>query len=299
MVHLPPCCNDGSNAAPRMVPFLNLGGLNDLPEWSTGYAIATAELPEQLQRLADAGFEGVQHWCAPEVVEAVQASGLMFTASGTVREDGAADQQVGEAKAAGAACITVHAGRGLESDEQMDQLADQILQAQRAHGLGCYVETHRATMTQNTYRAVRLSERRPTLGFNGDLSHWYTGSEMPYAGVERVIDAMAGVLNRVRHLHGRIGTPGCIQVDIGPDLQTALDRPYVQHFVTMWTRAFRGFKQAAGPGDWIAFAPELLEPKINYARTFIDTNGQPREEGDRWQQALLYVELARRCWDAA
>ena len=299
MSDLPRCTNDGSDCAPRLVPFLNLGGLEDLPESSSGYALAQADLPDQLKQIRDAGFEGVQHWCEPHVVEAVQQSDLLFTVTGGVRENGDADQQVGEAKACGAECITVHAGWGLESDDRMDELVDEILAAEEAHGIGCYVETHRSTMTQDNFRTAQLSRRRPRLGFNGDFSHWYTGLEMPYAGVNRVMAATENVFDRVRHFHGRIGNSGCIQVDIGPDLETALGRPNVQDFVTMWTRAFRGFKQAAGPGDWLAFAPELLKPEINYARTFSGPDGKPREEGDRWQQALLYLELANHCWDQA
>ena len=100
------------------------------------------------------------------------------------------------------------------------------------------------------------------------------------------------MLDRVRFLHGRIGNPGCIQVDIGDG--DASQRPYVAHFRALWTASFAGFLRAASSGDSICFAPELLARGIYYARTF-----EGREESDRWQQARVLTRIARECFTAA
>jgi hypothetical protein len=79
----------------------------------------------------------------------------------------------------------------------------------------------------------------------------------------------------------------------------AAERPYVAHFLAMWTAAFKGFLATAGPGDYICFTPELLAPRIYYARMFPDGSGALREESDRWRQSLVLANLARECFRAA
>jgi len=103
------------------------------------------------------------------------------------------------------------------------------------------------------------------------------------------------VLERVRFLHGRIGNPRCMQVDIGD----GTNQSYVEHFKEMWTRSMMGFLTSAKPGDYLCFNPELLPPNIFYARTFRNAQGQEVEEGDRWQQALLYKRIAEDCFAEA
>ena len=61
----------------------------------------------------------------------------------------------------------------------------------------------------------------------------------------------------------------------------------------------RGFLQAASAGDVMVFAPELLPSVINYARTVPSPHGSRVEEGDRWKQALLLVDIASECFDQA
>jgi hypothetical protein len=100
------------------------------------------------------------------------------------------------------------------------------------------------------------------------------------------------VLERVRFLHGRIGNPGSMQVDIGNGEEA--ERPFVGHFRALWTASMRGFLASAKPGDMLPFVPELLAPAIYYARTF---GGQ--EESDRWQQSLVLCRIARECFQAA
>jgi hypothetical protein len=96
----------------------------------------------------------------------------------------------------------------------------------------------------------------------------------------------------VAFLHGRIGNPGCMQVNIGEGEEK--DQPYVSHFRTMWIAAMRGFLAKAKPGDILPFAAELLSPCIFYARSFAG-----KEESDRWKQSLVLCRIARECFAAA
>ena len=117
---------------------------------------------------------------------------------------------------------------------------------------------------------------------------------MVYGGIENKLDFIEPVFDRVRFIHGRIGNPGSIQVDINE----AENLSYVMDFKKMWTKSFVGFLKTAQPGDYICFAIELLKSDIFYART-IKTDHDSQEEGDRWQQALLYKDIIKECWEDA
>jgi hypothetical protein len=105
-------------------------------------------------------------------------------------------------------------------------------------------------------------------------------------------------------MHGRIASPGCMQVSIDSDLSA---RPaqahglvdYLPHFKEMWTKAMHGFLRAAGEGDVLIFAPELLSKTYYYARMFPNGSGGLAEESDRYAQALLLKDLAHACFAEA
>ena len=281
--------HDVADRAPSLRVDLNLGTLNDLPAHSRGPRPGTPE-QEVLQTVREAGYRGVQGG-DPELCRRL---GLRRSDSGRVDEPADAERIAALAARNGDDCVTLHVGRGFEDDARMDVLAQAILQASERHNIPLYVETHRATMTQDMWRTLRLIERFPELRFNGDFSHWYTGLEMVYGDFTAKLDTLAPFFQRVRFIHGRIGNSGCMQIDIGEG-----QAPSVAHFREMWIRSFEGFLATAKRGDIICFAPELLQPGICYARVFPNSRGELVEEGDRWQQALLYSRIASECFAEA
>ena len=269
---------------PSLRSYMNWLALNGLPAFPDG----------PLRAIRDAGYDGVQ-FIQPLLhthVDEARALGLGVCGSGRVNEPRDAENLASEARRMGLECVTVHVGWGIEEDNDADRLIGAVLESSARHGVPLYPETHRATIFQDMWRTVQFVRRFPELRFNGDFSHWYTGLEMVYGGFEKKLEFIWPVLDRVRFLHGRIGNPGCIQVDIGDG--DASERPFVAHFRTLWTAIFAGFLQTASPGDFICFTPELLAPGIYYARTF-----EGREESDRWQQSLVLVRMARQCFAAA
>ena len=241
----------------------------------------------------DHGFQGIQNG----EIEICKKLGLKYTQSGRIDAQGDAERLVRNALEFGADCLTVHTGTGLESDGQADMLIEDILNTGARFNFPIYVETHRATITQDMYRTIKLIDRFPELRFNGDFSHWYTGQEMRYGMFKRmdeIFDFMAPVFERVRFLHGRIGNGGCMQLDITrPDMEIN-----IQYFKEMWIRSFSGFLETAKQGDYIIFAPELLDSMKQYAITyFID--GVAQEDGNRIDQAIAFKKLAESCWEEA
>ena len=287
--------SDGSSAAPALRIYLNLGNLVDLP--------ATSVWPggkdhSQFQQLLNDGFEGVQ-LITDEAPGA--AASLPFCGLDRINVPGEAGPIVAKHAARGDQCITVHAGWGMEDDDAVDRLVEAILAASLRHGLPVFLETHRATITQDLWRTVEMTKRFPEIRFNGDFSHYYTGQELVYGNWEEKLRFMLPIFSRIGFLHGRIASPGCIQAPIDSDLSA---RPmqahgavnYLEHFRELWSLSMLGFLRHARAGDVLIFAPELLSPAHYYARVFSDATGQLNEESDRYAQALLYKDLARACF---
>jgi hypothetical protein len=184
-------------------------------------------------------------------------------------------------------------GWGYEDDDEAIGLIESVLDASERHNLAMYVETHRATIFQDLWRTVQFVHRYGDLKFNGDFSHWYTGSEMVYGGFDKKAVFIQPVIDRVHFLHGRIGSPGCMQVDVG-GIDHARALPFVRHFQTLWTKVFAAFLHRSQPGESFIFTSELLASNVYYARTF---GGE--EESDRWSQSLVLANLARECFAQA
>jgi hypothetical protein len=275
---------------------LNIGTTWFLPEWSAG---PRGDAQVVLEAARDAGYRGVQG-ADPRRCRDL---GLVPTTFDVRRVPGGLLERARRWADRGYACSTLLLGTGMEGDDAAARLVEEVLEASATAGIPIYVETHRATVTQDLWRTLQLVRRFPELRFNGDFSHWYTGHDMPSGDFEAKLDLLSPVFERVRYLHGRIGTAGCIQVDIGdgrPD-----DEPPVAHFRALWTRAFAGFLATAhddavgAPGREIGFAPELLPSEFGYARLVPGPDGTVREEGDRWAQALVLTRIAAECYAVA
>jgi sugar phosphate isomerase/epimerase len=270
--------------AARLHCFMNLGALDGLPQKSDN----------ALQTIRGAGYDGVQFGRRPalDLVKQARAMGLGVCGSDRVNAPADAALLAKEARDAGLGCLTLHVGWGIESDDEASALIDAVLDASAKYAVPLYPETHRATIFQDPWRTVQFLKRFPELEFNGDFSHWYTGTEMVYGGFEQKLEFIRPVLDRIAFIHGRIGNPGCMQVDIGDGEPEG--RPFVSHFRALWTQSFAGFLRRRPQDDRICFTPELLGPDFYYARIF-----REKEESDRWQQSLLLVRIARECFDEA
>lgn len=289
--------NDCSSDAPKIRIYLNLDNLIDLRADSCGPAIDTQDLDA---RLAADGFEGVQLTTdAPAPVD----FRLPFCGLDRISVPAEADPIVAKHLARGDQCLTVHAGWGIEDDAEVFHLVEAILDASQKHRLPVFIETHRSTITQDMWRTVGITKKFPEVRFNGDFSHYYCGQEMVYGGMPMKLAFMAPIFERVGFMHGRIASPGNIQMPIDgltgtPRMADGIS-DYLAHFREMWTLAMSGFLRSASPGDVLIFAPELLSGTHYYARLFPDSSGSLVEESDRYAQALLYRDLARDCFQFA
>jgi hypothetical protein len=237
-----------------------------------------------------AGYDGIQFIDPLDRAALAEARsvGLGVCGGGRVNAPRDAAPIAQAAADGGLECLTLHVGWGMESDDEGALLIEAVLEASARHRIPLYVETHRATLFQDMQRTVTFVQRFPDLRFNGDFSHWYTGSEMVYGGFENKLAFIQPVIERVRFIHGRIGNPGCMQVAIA----AGDPAPYVAHFRTLWTQCFAAYLRDPTPlQPFVTFTPELLAPGIFYARTF-----GGKEETDRWEQSLLLMQIAKECF---
>jgi hypothetical protein len=247
-----------------------------------------------MQAIQDAGYDGVQ-FVEPldlALVEQAHSRGLGVCGSGRVNLPEDAERLAREAHRANLECLTLHVGWGYENDDQAVALIEAVLSASSRYAIPLYVETHRATIFQDMWRTMHFVDRFGDLEFNGDFSHWYTGCEMVYGGFDRKVSFIQPIIDRVRFIHGRIGNPGCMQVDIGT-ISEAKNLSFVQHFCALWTRVFENHIRS-GTQKQFTFTCELLAANVFYAREF-----HGKEESDRWSQSLVLVELAKECFKIA
>lgn len=280
--------NDGTSNPPALRVDINYGTCEDLPSFSVG---PKGNDKDKHTAIAEAGFRGVQDG-DPKLCKSLN---LNLTAHARINKTGELEKLIPNWKALGYNCATIHLGWGIESNNEIDRLVNDVLNNAKNFDFPVYIETHRATITQDMFRTVELVKRFPEIRFNGDFSHWYTGQEMVYGGIEKKWEFLKPVFDRIRFIHGRIGNPGSIQVDI----QNSENFEYVGHFKEMWIQSFLGFLASAIPGDYICFTVELLKADIYYARTIKNDKGLEVEEGDRWQQALFYKKLIIAYWEEA
>jgi hypothetical protein len=248
-----------------------------------------------IETIHEAGYDGIQFIepADPSLIEQARENDLGVCGSGRVNEPADSFRLAEQARSFGLECLTLHVGWGIEEDDAAHALIRSVLEARREFGVPLYVETHRATIFQDMWRTVKFLSSFPELEFNGDFSHWYTGSEMVYGGFERKLAFIQPVIERVLFMHGRIGNPGCMQVDLGSETEAVAEPVYVSHFRQLWTAAFSAWLRSM-PQSFFCFTPELLAPSIFYARTFAGV-----EESDRWQQSLVLCRIARECFAAA
>lgn len=288
---MPAIYNDGTNNPPRLRVDINVGVLHDLPSWAGGPRLEDADCFDKIRA---AGYEGFQG-CEKHEPALCRAAGLAPTAMGRVDTPPQAAEVAAHVADAGFEAVTLHVGTEYYDDDEMLRVAEAIVAASERSRLPMFIETHRATITQDAWRTIRLVERLPEVRFNADYSHWYTGTEMVYGDLDDKWQRLAPVFERARFMHGRIGNPSSMQVDIGDGTSGR----NVEHFREMWTRSMLGFLREAKPGDVLCFVPELLKSGIYYARVFTGPDGQLREETDRWQQCLVLARIARECFAAA
>lgn len=281
--------NDGSAAPPRLLAGISFLTPAELPEWSEGPQGDRAAIYAAVKA---AGYEAIQTLEPQAAIDA----GLIPTGLMRIFDD--VDQMADAAMKwhdAGCDCSTVQLGTGLESDREMFRLAEAMLDISAALDHPIYLETHRATMTQDIRRTLDLIKVFPELRFNGDFGHWYIGHELTYGDMDMKFDAMRPVFERTRFMHLRVSSNAFGQLTASDPAEAR----HLDYYRRMWTASFEGFLRNARPGDYFAVHPELLPARAFYPKMVPGPDGVMREESDRWTESAFLIEVARQCFAEA
>jgi sugar phosphate isomerase/epimerase len=277
--------NDGSLNAPRLQIQHSLWSLIGLPmngdvEWT---------IPEKLQRVKAAGFEGVECWLndqdEAERRAALDKEGLRLTLGHHPHTLDDVKATVARAKRLNADFVFAQPLNPFYPIKDAAVFLREARKIAHEEGLALFVETHRNNVPESLNQALQLIEEIPEVRFTGDFSHFVVVSEFYGLEYERAIERMMPVLCRTSHLHGRISNGEAVQVDVGDGSGAT-----AQFFVQIWTAVMREWRKDAGPGDVFPFASELGPPR--YAITLPDG----KEFSDRWEQSLVMKRLAERAW---
>jgi hypothetical protein len=278
--------SDGSTSAPRLLAGISFLTPAELPDWSAGPRGDRATVYAALKA---AGYEAIQTLEPQAAIDAgLIPSGLMRI----FRDVGQMGEQARHWCDAGCDCSTVQLGDGFESDDEMLRLAEAMLDIAQVLNHPIYLETHRATMTQDIKRTLDLVERLPELRFNGDFGHWYIGHELTYGDMDMKFERMRPVFERTRFMHLRVSSNAFGQLTASDPAEAR----HLDYYRRMWTASFEGFLRDARPGDYFAVHPELLPARAYYPRMLPDGGGGWREESDRWTESAFLIEVARQCF---
>ena len=259
-----------------------LGTLDRLPASSRGYQ---PSLFEQLNVTKAAGYEAVISW---DHWPTIQAAGLIAIGMARVVEPKDALPIAHQPKQKELEITTLHVGTDFERRDEMNALAEAVLDAAARTGHALHIETHRGTMTQDIYRTLKLAERWTDLAFTLDFSHYYTGHEMTYGGEFATrLARLLPLFRQVKSILVRMGDTGRIHRSIDPKAHFVLD-----HLQALKCCIDQIRKTTDGSLKALSIAPELLSAKMNdgtedrwicYA--------EEGEDVDRFSEAFMLSDL--------
>ncbi|OXM82721.1 sugar phosphate isomerase/epimerase family protein [Paenibacillus rigui] len=286
--------HDGSKNAPRLEIHQSWWAMSGLGtsqrEWTT---------EEKFEKLAEAGFTGILgRLPAPEeqalwrkLLDEYQLSFGVHSFPSR-REELASFLQ--EAKRFGVQYVNSQVMDSFVTDEAAVQLLHELTEEAAAAGLPYLVETHRGRVTQDLHRTVSYVQALPSLRLTIDLSHYVVAGEMVGESMLRQAEPLFDVLlQRTSSLHGRVSNGEQVQIDIGDQVESELTAPYLR----WWSKGMAYWLQDAQPGDVLPFVSELGPP--GYAITSRSHGGAATEISDRWQQAMIFKQLAEEAWRQA
>lgn len=159
--------------------------------------------------------------------------------------------------------INCHSGRDYFTFEQNRKIIELTTEASKASGVPVYHETHRSRILYSAPVARQFMEALPQLRITFDVSHWCNVHESLLADQE---ETLLKTLDRVDHIHARIGHPEGPQVNDprAPEWKQAVEA----HFA-WWDKVVQAKKRDGkqmtfltefGPIDYLPALPYTRQP---------------------------------------
>jgi sugar phosphate isomerase/epimerase len=159
--------------------------------------------------------------------------------------------------------INCHSGRDYFSEKENQTFIDHTLQLSKRSGVSTYHETHRSRILYSAPAAKPFLQKNPDLQITFDVSHWCNVSE---SLLQDQPETMKLALERVGHIHARIGHPEGPQVNDprAPEWEAA-----VKAHLAWWDEIVNKKKKAGerltiltefGPPDYMPTTPYTHQP---------------------------------------
>ena len=159
--------------------------------------------------------------------------------------------------------INCHSGRDYFSYEENQTFIDHTIQLSKKSGVSIYHETHRSRILYSAPAAKPYLQKNPGLQITFDVSHWCNVSE---SLLQDQPETMALALERVGHIHARIGHPEGPQVNDprAPEWEAA-----VKAHLAWWDKIVSRKKTSGerltiltefGPPDYMPTTPYTHQP---------------------------------------
>ncbi len=159
--------------------------------------------------------------------------------------------------------INCHSGRDYFSQEENQIFIDHTIQLSKKSGVSIYHETHRSRILYSAPAAKHYLQKNPGLQITFDVSHWCNVSE---SLLQDQPETIALALERVGHIHARIGHPEGPQVNDprAPEWEAA-----VKAHLTWWDEIVNRKKKSDerltiltefGPPDYMPTTPYTHQP---------------------------------------
>jgi len=176
--------------------------------------------------------------------------------------------------------INCHSGRDHFSFDQNRQFIDHTTRLAKESGILICHETHRARIMFAAHVTRQYIEKIPELKLTFDVSHWCNVHESLLADQKETVDM---ALERVEHIHARIGHPEGPQVN--DPRAPEWDNVVKTHFA-WWDKVIERKKKTGGRMTFLTeFGPPDYMPTVPYTR-------QPLS--DQWAINVYMMQLLRK-----
>ena len=256
-------------------------------------------MEQKFEKVAEAGYHGISAVIPPPAEQDIWHTlldryGLSFSGIAFPSSPESLQEELRTASSFGRVqYMNIQVMDAFVVDQEAEHLLDSLLRTAEGEHMPTFVETHRGTVTQDLIRTVNYVKQLPQLKLIIDLSHYVVAGEMngTSAAAEQHFEAL---LDRTAGIHARISNGEQVQIDIGLEG----DHPMVPHFTRWWRKGMSRWLAGAAAGQILPFVTELGPPGY-YAITTTASTGEMVEISDRWQQALLFKQLAEQEWRQA
>lgn len=244
------------------------------------------ELPEQLERIAAAGYDGIEVWAAgfgikaPELGRLLAAHSLQLIMASSVDTTADLEPTLKRLAEYEPLRINLHSGRDSFSREEGCAYFEEALRVESLINLPVSYETHRGRMFFTPWDTAYYLKQFDTLKITADYSHWVNVCErVP----DDQAEAIALANQRAIHIHGRVG------YEEGPQVPDPAAPEYASHLA--WhERQWAAIKiHRDNLDDYpLTFTPEYGPPP--YLHTMPHSN---LPVADLWEICLWAKDRAR------